>query len=810
MRMRRWVWSGVVASVLFCLSAAAVAGETYTINKNLATDPSANIYNNLEDLRTRLGTDVFPGADDVIVLHNDDNSLIEAMDWGALNIRSAGNNRYVVSGAPGVSGYDERFYTRAVSPMLKIDGLRVIGTGGASGTVAHVENTLTNASGTVEIRDSILENNGGTGVAMINLESGMFRNTQIKGTATSVMMQNGVGDPGTLNVVFDRNADLYNKWDGTLALYGDADVGFNVAEGKYFSLGNPKKEYSVAIVGAGEVNLTKTGGGTLKLGSSYDDNRVGNLTIQQGTAHFHEQAVWIGNNIHVGKNGVFKPSIDLYNLYAWAADPENVPSPGDISVFSLNSFTSEEGARLEIGNISALPDIRSANLSGIKIGLFNIADINASNIASTLQINNKLMAARIEHITEDDEGDLPEGYYLRIEKVRDLNTLEGVGSYADIYRMGNLSEIERDMLDSIYARGGTSGMDRGFLQTVGGVIVQNTLLALRHNTANITGKINRRLTSYQRNELYEDIPADDGSGVCNYQDYEPETTYGEMWAFLDQSWMSQNDVDTLAGYRMATTTLGIGYDKHVDQWIYGGLLAYATSDMKLKSQSATRSDIENLTAALYASWAQDGWYISGAGIATYGWNDSRSSYTLPGVNLSGRTGNYASTAFGLNMEVGYMLETEMYGVPLRVTPYGGLTYARLHRNGTSETGAYNGDVDLRKHYRAANWNTWDGSLGVRVAAPMEVCGAIVVPSLDLSWTRVTGERTPSGGTVHMYNNPSGVWDLDLMSSNRSSVRLIAGVDARIKENMSVGASYEFEWRRHYWNNRLNVGVSLEF
>ena len=812
MRTRRWVLSGVIVLLLFRLSAVAAAGETYTINANLATDPSTNTYRTLEEFRL---AGIPLGVDDVVVLHNNDNTLTEALAGSTLNIRSAGNNRYTVSGATSASSTFGVFDIDAPAPSLTIDSLRVAGTANLGNPTVSVVNTGASSAGKVEIYDSLFENNGTTGVALTGIADTLFYNTQIKGTTTNVQLNGiGGGTAGNLDIVFDGNADLYNKWDGTLDVNANANINFDIAAGKYFTLGDGSGGVSIDINGAVTgVDILKTGGGTLKIGTNADFNSVSDLIIQQGTVQFNENALWVGNNIHVGQNGVFKPSVDFYNLIPWIEDPDNNPSPGAMSTFYLNSFTSEEGARLEIGNISTLPDFESVRLAAGYFGMFSL-DTAASNIASTLRIDNKLMTAYIREITDDDDDvsglDLPPGYYLTITNVNNLSVLDGVGSYADIYRMGPISELERDMLDSIYARGGTSGMDRGFLQTVGGSIVQNSLLALRHNNANVISKVNRRLTSYQKSEL-ESNPLDvDSSGMCAYQECDPVESYGEMWAFLDQGWMSQNDVDSLAGYRMSTTTLGIGYDKHEDQWIYGGMLAYATSDMKLKSQSATRSDIENLMAALYASWAQDGWYLSGTGIASYGWNDSRSVYTLPGLNLTSRTGDYATYGVGVNLETGYMMETEAYGVPFRVTPYGSLTYARLQRNSVNDAGAYNDDIDLRKHFRAGNWNTWDAALGVRLAAPMEIYGATVVPSLDLSWTRVTGERTPSNGLVHMYNNPSGVWDLDLMSSNRSSVRLIAGVDAKIRENVSLGASYEFEWRKEYWNNRLNINMSLEF
>ncbi len=158
-----------------------------------------------------------------------------------------------------------------------------------------------------------------------------------------------------------------------------------------------------------------------------------------------------------------------------------------------------------------------------------------------------------------------------------------------------------------------------------------------------------------------------------------------------------------------------------------------------------------------------------------------------------------------------MLETEVYGFPLRVTPYGSLTYTRAHRESVDDTGARNAalGIDLRKHFGAVDWNVWDASLGFRVAVPMEIEGMTVVPSVDVSYTHTAGKES-SDGVVHMYSHPSAGWNPGLMESSRSAIRVAAGVEARIRENVSLGAGCEFEWRKLYWNNRLNVNVSIDF
>ncbi len=49
-----------------------------------------------------------------------------------------------------------------------------------------------------------------------------------------------------------------------------------------------------------------------------------------------------------------------------------------------------------------------------------------------------------------------------------------------------------------------------------------------------------------------------------------------------------------------------------------------------------------------------------------------------------------------------------------------------------------------------------------------------------------------------------------MSDSRNALRLAAGLDARFGNNITVGASYELEWRPQFWKNQLNLAASVDF
>lgn len=604
--------------------------------------------------------------------------------------------------------------------------------------------------------------------------------------------------------------------------------------------------------GMANTKITKNGDGVLKLLGSvsytlrngYEENHpdytedqydlgMNILDIQQGTVHFGDKFLWYGfdvnqnkasaskivNNgvINVGKNGTFKPSIaagdleERINLDTFTADA---------SYFLLDRFTSEQGAKLEVGGISSMPVIgtnRVGNTTTTRTVWYQVASIadgDNSNTVKTLSVNNRLMEAYLELANWSSHNtvypDVFDCLQLRIARVENLDTLEGVGSYADVYRrMEGLSEAERDMLDAIYARGG-AGSDLGFLQTIGGQIVQNSLLALRHNQANLIGKINKRLTAYQKEEL-ELEPQISGSEVCYYSDYDPVNNYNALWASIDQTWMTQRDVADMAGYRYNANSLTIGYDHHWDNMIAGGALNYSSGTMKLRNQTSTKNEVDSLMAALYASWAMDGWYVSGSLFAAHGWNDSESGFYLPGISsMTAKTGNYATNSIGVNSEFGYMMETDLVGIPLRVTPYGSLTFARMKRDAVRESGAGGDTVNMDRQFRSASWNAWDAAIGVRVAVPIEGNGYMLIPSIDAAWTRTMGDPTTSGGDAYFIKNPSAAWHIPFMGDSRNSVRLATSLDARFGNNVTAGLSYELEWRNQFWKNQLNLTASVDF
>ncbi len=854
MRMRFPVhgWLLVLALVP-CLAASARAGTEYHIKQGV-TDPANKIYPSLDALRQAMAPPL-PSVNlnngDAIVLHNDDMyTLTDGFVFQnnlRITIRSADGNKYVIKGQPSLAAAylfqaGEYITDPASQPQITLENVHVLDNANVGGVVYLAGG---NNAGLLNITNSIFENNGGgvdvMGNATVNITNTSFLNN---GTMNGITAFNLAGESTVINLAVDANGPRTVKWESTagstgISIWngGSAAINADVAYGKNLDIRGTISNLDLITPNA-LATLTKTGGGVMKLWNGGGGNM--NIDIKEGTLQFGPNSYWItdivedptdatdtstNNTITVRSQGVLKVGIDPGNIeeYYQKGQPDNMAVSSSASRFIITRFLSEEGARTEIGGISkfpVMPITQTEDGSGGSPGTtwtlgYSVigvtpGTVNNSTFASTMNINNSLLTATWKSgdgskdtITEAVESPIEDHnvWFLHIEKVNNLATLDGVGSYADVYRrLDTLTEEERDALDHIYATGAAGGAELGHLQTLGGVMVQNSMVAMRHNYNNLWRHITQRATKFQREELELDVS---GSDYC-YSEEDPSTKYGEIWAYIDQAWYDQDDIGDTAGYRYNPYGIGIGYEKHKDEWIFGAVARYDTGDMKLKSHSATHTDIDTVLLSAYASYATQGYYITGGAHFGYGWNNATSSYTMPGLVATGKSGDFSTSLYGLSAEGGYMMSTGSGDYPLRVTPYAGLGYARISREAFTETGAGN----LNRTFRKSDWDMWEFTAGVRLAMPIERENYILIPSADISFVRTMGEA--GGNDVTLVSNPAGTWKADVMSSDRSALHISAGLNARFGNNWDVGMGYDFEWRKRGINNQLNLNMTKGF
>ena len=837
----RSAWVSGLLLLLVCLfvsSHRATAEEWH-----IGGGSGANSFATLEDFRIAIAGGLIMNDGDSILLYKDDSSLTDNLnlpDGWNITFRSVGGMHTVSSDTTSITGPNSILYILGNSPKLTLDGVRIAGNN--KHYYSGLEVTSQNNDGRLTVSNSVISDSqqgiGYTGGGEINITNTTFTNNW---GANAIAIINALGEQTNLNITINGSANRKTIWQGRsntsidVMADGDMHVNFDIAAGKILDI---RDMIRVGQTQQGIVTLEKNGAGELKLAGGdvrtdwFTGDYMGsmNFTANAGKVHFTARrpgvTLWDAGTygtMTFKAGSTFKPHVTPGNLAEVIQNPDEVWSGVSQSFFTLGQFRAEEGVRLEIGGISQFPQINIKDdrytYDGILyMSLMYLGAGNALNstLPSSMKISNNLLDAELKFgelggawdEAEDTDWD---GIFIKVNKLKNLSTLEGVGEYADIYRrLSTLTEDERDLLDTIYATGGVNDLSRPYMQSLSGAIVTNSLLTMRHNWANMLRKINRRATDFQHEELMEKVEemTISGEGYASYcqPSYNPVTDYIDLWAAVDTSWMYQNDLDSLAGYRLNTSGINIGVDRHIDNYILGGVVRYDNGTMKLKSNKATRTESESVMASLYASWAQEGIYVTGGLHAAYGWNQSWSNYRTPFASMTSKTDNYSTTLYGAHTEMGYMWETQMSDLPLRITPYGGLGYAKMHRQATTEHGGGN----LDRHFRRGDWDLWEMSAGLRFALPINRGGYIVTPNLDVAWSRTLGDSRNTHGDVNLLADPAGLWRNSVMGKNRSALRASAGVNAHFYRNMDVGANYDFEWRDSFWSHQLNLNFSVGF
>lgn len=808
-----------------------------TINSQSATNPATNTYRTLEEFRQALTAN--PGllaSGDVISLHNNDTSLsngLELPNGVSVTLRSVGG-RHTIGTVEG-SAANTVVNVESVSanaPRLILENVRLADSSVATAAI-RIYTTGGSAPAMLEIKNSVIENNADTGRSSVwlrgdaqgTITNSVFANNYGSFAGAVLLSGTGTGTKTQLDLVFDENASPTTTWSGNTYLYGpksiymiantgdQVELNVAVAGNKVFYLAD---QMQGDLFDDSSLTINKTGAGSWKLdGNTYMDvngtNATVNFTVNEGILHLKETFRWHGGttddenigvgNLHIAKDGIFKPSIYIPTDYSHHnPDREgNIITGSYSSGMALETFTSAEGAKLYVGGVSKFPltgDMSNAYKSKIWFTAFTVTDTDNSNIASTMTINNKLMSATLDWDASD-----PTAGVVTVNRVNNMSSLFGVGPGMDIYRKrDDLPEAIRDWLDDVYARGGNSPSDLSFMQTVNGDVVMLTQLAMRNNLAGMLKRISRRTTAYQDEELgISGAPC----GTSNTE----RGDYGELWAYIDQTWHKGNNGADFAGYTYNPSSLGIGYDHHSDQIIFGGLLNLDTGDVKLRSGGKTRTEVTSAIGGVYASYATEGIYLTGGLQAGYSWNKSKSHYEVLGFRANANSGTYGTHLLGANAEVGYMMELTHDHQPLRVTPYAGLSYARINREAFREHGA--GDMD--RQFSTSKWDMFDVTLGVRASKPMTVGGMTVIPSLDAAFVRTIGAPGEENGKdAHFVDSPLGFWRISTYHKNHNALRLGGGVTAKVRDNLDVGLDYDFEWRTRYTSHQLNLNMSLGF
>ena len=783
-----------IVRVAVCLAAFALPGPAAATDYDIG--PSGD-YPSLAAMIAVIGQ---LGDGDVVVLHQDDNSLASSLPVapGAnVTIRSAPGGSYSI-----YSGSGSTIIVAAGGQTVTLE------------TVTLRDSTLSAAviSGAINLRDAILSNN-----------------TIALGLANS---------GSTANIYVTENAGAVSRWRDNLGYAivgssGASSANFTIAAGKELRIHDAVRAlFSGATT---TLAIRKAGGGTLFFDRpiAIADPTINtttniNISVTGGVLHLaNTSGVYnqyldgsdykMGGSLVIGPGGTFRPTVTTGTLEQdWGKEVFFSVS----TRIRVDTFRAEAGARLEVAGLSALPIMGVPDARGGTATWYTFmthADGTFEFDAETFRIDSPLATVQIVDLGETDYDDLGETrkvktYGIQVSKLENLSAyFPGVSQGADIYRRReDLTHEERLALDYIYWTGVLPGYLDDFFQALGGVNVMTSMSALRHGLSSLNDRVARRLVDFQRGELelYEAEPVvysttalgsvPSQRGVAEYAG-----DFGQLWAFAGQNWLMHRDENGKAGYNYAPYAFGAGYDWHGREWIAGGVASYGAGEAKMRRDKGTRTEAATAIASIYGSIAREGYYASLGLQGGYGWNRSHTSY--PDVHSPG----YNSWLYGGDIETGYMFNCGGGEYPFRFTPHAGLSLARVEHEGFEESG----DPRFVRAFDAGRWNIFDIELGLRIARPVGWSLGVVVPSLDISYVLSAGDRSAIG-RARFLNGVSGPaaekWRIYGVESNRHAARLGFGLTAKMRNNIDVGLSYDLELRDKLFNNNLNLNVALGF
>lgn len=246
------------------------------------------------------------------------------------------------------------------------------------------------------------------------------------------------------------------------------------------------------------------------------------------------------------------------------------------------------------------------------------------------------------------------------------------------------------------------------------------------------------------------------------------------------------DIDStanVAGTDYDTQGIAIGVDQQLNENVtIGASINYANSDIGGDGFSA---DADSYQAAVYAGWELQDIYLNGQ--LDFGKHQFDSSRQIVvGANTSIANADYDVDSYSLVVEGGKAFNV---AESTTLTPFGGLSYTYLDREGFTETGA-----------GAANLVVQDSSndsirsqLGVRLGHTFNTAGGKALEGmLSAAWVHEFGDTT-STMAASFSSAPGNVFRVDSVDLERERLALTTGLSGYVSDNTKISVSYMGEY-----------------
>ena len=401
---------------------------------------------------------------------------------------------------------------------------------------------------------------------------------------------------------------------------------------------------------------------------------------------------------------------------------------------------------------------------------------------------------------------------LYITGIKSLNNLYDIDDIIDIWRQNpDLDDHYRGPLDDLYAGNYTpeyleqlkvlAQQLYGREQLNGMMILNDNVQTFRNISAHrLSGGINGNTrvanNSYQNRPI---LVASNGSsaGLFNREEREPNS----LWFSLNHRWAKQDDHNKTNGYKYTPSTITIGYDRSLDNWLVGAALQY--DDGKAKSNNSNRIEItsKDYLVGLYGGYHTDRWYVNGG--LQYGTADNTSKSNFDFMGRTARTqGDYNINIWGANIETGIEYDVDGWNI----TPHIGLDYASIKQDEFTETG----DRNFTRHFNSAKQNIIEIPVGVQLSKDFQLSnGFNLIPTLDLSYAFNAGD-TDASTTANFTDVPHLPFLVKGLDRGRNIYRGKLGLSAQINSSLDISGSYGIELRDNFDSQFINLQLRYWF
>jgi uncharacterized protein YhjY with autotransporter beta-barrel domain len=662
----------------------------------------------------------------------------------AINVGGTGEFTTATSGAGSIGGILSGIGGQGAPVILNVTSVLGIDTTNAGGPVTY-GGTVANDIGLAKLGTNTLilttanTYSGGTTVQAGTLAAG---NANALGTS-DVTVSNGAtlttSDGGT-GMAIAIGGNYRQQAGGTLLL--------NIYGANNYDSLNLAGSGTATVTGTLELNLV----GGFKPGSGQD------YTVITSSHPVVGQFTSVITNLpSVGATADYSDNVTVLFQLPFATLPGLALTPNQQSVAAYLDANDQTAHGAGFGNLIAALNNLSANPSALA-GAFNqLSPLNFANFASSTAINN----------TSFLQGQFDN--YLANHRGADGTFVSSAGNFD-------------------YSGMTVSTLDGG--STLSGIY--SHLLAWSPPPS--TG-------------LLSDTPALDlaGTDMKDVKNIAPSAAQNS-WNFFvaGNAILAQDFSDNSVGENHLDATTGavqLGADYRItSHFLIGALFGYGHTDASLDNIGSTAS-VDTYLPALYASYANGGWYANALG--GYGFDE----YTQDrNVSLPAFSGTAHSTPSGDqivgDLDGGYDFHYRQW----TLGPTLGAYYTHVNIDSYTETGLPGADLSVNRDAT----DSLRSLLGGRVSYATQSDGMTFTPHLSANWQHEFMDQS-RGITSQFSDVGAGTFAVQTAHPSRDSAFVDLGLDLQIDQTWTVYTDYSVNaGQSNYFGQSIQAGVKIGF